>query len=381
MKYLLNLILILLVTIGMGAAIHLRAQGIPAGMMLTGTAPTSSPPPSCVNSGSNVCFLLGSFGPDLGSTSWMNRPWDFTDAGIGQNQCNFIAAGYPFEGGTDNPGITGTYQGQIAANSACPNQIYGYKINNEWWLNCNATNPWSTTQTTPGNCSGSGPDQWESVPATVTPATYKSNVCAAVNLARSTYPGIKVSWFGPGNNAEAAYDPSDTCTIDAYEVHIYIYGDCDPNCSTSGRSGKADWTGGTPYSCGVTPNNTVPHDIQCPTTTKLGYLMNYANTSPHIKPLALTEVCDGYNDTTGPSGVSYATWVINELAKGNASGTSVVQWWSGDPDGQGKSDCSFRSGSTNYLNKQAAMRLEFNGSHYAGNMYTYKTLPSPNPYP
>jgi hypothetical protein len=186
------------------------------------------------------------------------------------------------------------------------------------------------------------------------------------------YPNIKVYWYGPTNSIEAQFDPSDTCTIDAYEVHIYIYGDNQPN-----RTGKGDWNGGTPFSCGPSggANGTLPHDVQCAPSTGLGFFQNYVTQSPHIKPIAITEWCDGYNDATGPGGVSYAAWAILNWAK--FTNTISMQSWSGDPSGAGQSTCTV----TGHTNVQAAFNAVIGGSHYGGTFFTYKTLPVPYPYP
>src|SRR6516164_8042915 len=122
------------------------------------TVTGSSSGGACTNTSTTLCFIVGSFGPDSGAPTWMGRPWDFTAAAIGQNQCNAISTGFPFEGGADNPGVIGDYHTLVDANNACPVRIYAYKTQNEWWFNCNQTNPWQVPPLVQnGNCNGSSP--------------------------------------------------------------------------------------------------------------------------------------------------------------------------------------------------------------------------------
>jgi len=325
-------------------------QAIPGG---------GGPPPTCVNSGTSLCMILGSYNLDPGSTSWMGRPWDFTGALILQDQCSL---NYPIEGGADNPPQSSslpTYQQESDANFGCPNSIYAYRTQNEWWLNCTPDNPWY-----PSNCFNEGAQP------SMTPQTYIADTCAMVSYIRNAYPGVKVYWYGPGNDTEAQYDPSGTCQIDAYEAHIYLVANGDPN-----RTGKGDWQGGTPFSCGSTPNGTLPNDIQCSTSTPLGYLANYAADPSRKKPIVVSEWCSTYNDTASPDGDDYGTWAIANWMKAN--NVVSAMHWSGDPGG-GVNDCTITN---NTPHIQSAMNHAFGGTHYAGTFFNYITLPSPNPYP
>jgi hypothetical protein len=209
----------------------------------------------------------------------MAATFPLTDA---NNSWSAAAAGN-YNGSYDS--IFAARFGAGAAGGPCYDQIIAFRVDSEWWLNCDGRNPWYNFST--GNCQpggGGDPFTWETNPPQADAATFGAATCQLVGRIRANFPRAKILIYSGVNALQHTFNDAEVACAPEVLVYDKYF---DTNCGVA--TGAQCWAN----ACGSATTTCTP-------TSELGEITSYAASKG--MQWGITEWGSDYNDTAAPAG-------------------------------------------------------------------------------